>query len=257
MDSKRDIMLTPLRLMNTLIDEGAWKNRLRAKLLSYRNALPRELMIRKGDVAIQVGMWRHRNVQRLSKCVGDAGRVILIEADKRNIDHLLPFLEENALNNVTVVHKAAWNARGQFDLCIGHEPSHNRLNVPNVQMLGEVNRHAFMEMTSTEVDTVDNILADIGVSDANYVEVSVNGVELQVLNGMTQTLQRVTRLFAAGYARAKDTHDPLNRRAEKFLQQQGFRTTITCKTPPTQADFDRAAASEWGWQEGHIFGWRE
>ena len=54
MDSKRDMILTPLRLVNTLLDERAWKNRLRATLLNWRNALPRELMIRRGDIAVQV-----------------------------------------------------------------------------------------------------------------------------------------------------------------------------------------------------------
>jgi FkbM family methyltransferase len=257
MHAKRDVILAPLRAVNTLVHECPWKNRLRARLLHWRNALPRELMVGRGDIAVQVGMWRCRNVERLARCVGSRGRVILVEADPRNVASVERFLQEQALDNVEVVCRAAWNKPGKIDLFVGRDPAHNRVRLDNVRMLGEVNRDAFIERRTVTIDTVDNIMAELGASHADYVEVSVNGAELQVLQGMRNTLPRTKRMFVAGYARTADANLPTNRRTESYLRKRGFRTTITCRTAATQADFDPVAAADWGQQEGHVFAWRE
>ena len=93
---KRDIMLPPLRWVNSVVPEQRWKNRLHAQLLNWRNALPRELMVGSGGVALQVGMWCPRNVARLSRCVASNGNAVLIEPDPRLVHKLQLFLKEKA-----------------------------------------------------------------------------------------------------------------------------------------------------------------
>ena len=256
MNSKRDVFLGPLRLANTFLPEGEAKNRLRARLLRWRNALPREVMVQPGNTVVQVGMWRERNLHRLSNCVGPTGRVILIEADQDVVARLSKYVRAKRIHNVTIVNKGAWSGRGQFRMHVGELPAHNRLAVADIQMLGEMNTDAFVEERVIEVDSIDNILADLGVETVDYMEISVNGVERHVIDGMETMLQRTKRLFVAGYARIESGTQPTNTIVESKLRSQGFNTRITCQTAPTQADFDPRAAAAWGDQDGHVYAWR-
>ena len=257
MSTKRDLFLGPLRWANGMIPETKTKNKMRAGLLGIRNALPRELMIQSGDTVVQVGMWRERNVHRLSKCVGPKGRVVLIEADRDVVKRLKDYAANNRLENVVFVNKGAWSGPNRFRLNVGASAAHNRLEPADVQMLGEQNADVFVEERSIEVDSVDNILASLGVDHADYVEISVNGAERHVIEGMEKTLARTKRLFVAGYARLDNGTKSTNVMVQSQLQAKGFRTRITCQTDPTQADFDVVAARKWGQQDGHVFAWTD
>ena len=257
MHTKKDVLLPPLRLVNTLIPESTTKNRVRARLLKWRNALPRELMIQPGDTAVQIGMWRERNLRRLSNCVGPIGRVVLIEADQDVVARLSNYLSNHRIDNVTIVNKGAWSERGTFTMHVGRSAANNRLAADDVQMLGEMNKAAFVEQRVIEVDSVDNILAELGVEQVDYMEISVNGVERQVIEGMERMLPRTRRIFVAGYARLEEGTKPTNQIVESKLRSRGFQTRVTCETAPTQADFDTAAVKQWGKQDGHVFAWRE
>ena len=123
-------------------------------------------------------------------------------------------------------------------------------------MLGEVNQNAFAERITIDVDTVDNILAELGFDRVDYAEITVNGAELQVLEGMQKTLANTKRVFVSGYARTI-SGKPMNRRTEAMLRALGLRTKITTRAEPTQAGFDTRAVEHWGRQEGHVFAWRE
>lgn len=250
------LLAPPLRVANSMIGEGPWKNRVRAAMLRVRNGLPREVMVRRGDRVVQVGMWRRRNLHRLSRCVGPTGSVILIEADPRVVSDLRPYIEQNRLNNVTVVNKGAFHTPGELEFKVAKTPGHNRLDSTESVMLNEVDRDVFEGVTKIPVDRVDNILAELNATRVDYAEVTVNGLEREVLQGMTETLKRVQRVFVAGYARTGEG-DPTNRAIESLLNDSGLKTIISRKTPPTQEDFSEKAAREWGWQEGHVFAWRE
>lgn len=250
-------ILGPLRAINSTVKESPWKNRVRAQLLDIRNGLPRELMISRGDVVVQVGMWRERNLLRLSQCVGSTGRVVLIEADTRVTDKLRNYLSENNVHNVSIVNKGAFHKKGTVEFNLGASPGHNRIDGTGVEMVVNVNQDVFEKKATIDVDTVDNIVAELGIERVDYVEITVNGVELEVLQGMKNTLKHAKRLFLAGYARDRASGDPTNQRTSQYLAQRGFRTTISRRTKATQGPYNRAAVESWGMQEGHVFAWKE
>lgn len=256
--STRDrLILGPLRAINSSFKERPWKNWLRAQLLDVRNGLPRELMVSRGDVVVQVGMWRPRNLMRLSQCVGETGRVVLVEADQRVTDNLAQLIAAKNIQNVTIVNKGAFKERGTVEFNVGASPGHNRIDGTGVEMVVNVNQDVFDQKASIEVDTVDNIVADLGIDRVDYVEITVNGVELEVLEGMPNTLQHAKRLFLAGYARDSESGEPTNERTSRYLKNQGFRTTITRRIKADMEDFDRDAVKQWGLMDGHVFAWRE
>lgn len=256
--SQRDkLILGPLRIVNSSVKERPWKNWVRSRLLKVRNGLPREVMVSQGDVVVQVGMWRERNLMRLSRCVGATGRVVLIEADKRVTDRLSKFLDANGVQNVTIVNKGAYSEKGTVEFNVGESPGHNRIDGTGVEMVVNVNQDVFERKASIEVDTVDNIVAEFGIDHVDYVEITVNGVELEVLEGMERTLKTCKRIFLAGYARDSDSGEPTNKRTTKYLSERGFATTITKRTKATQGPYEEKAVKAWGMQEGHVFGWKK
>lgn len=249
----RRTILGILRVVNRVIPESSWKNRLRARALEARNALPRELMVQSGDTVLQVGMWRRANLARLSRCVGPAGRVILVEADGRVAAELQSFAAEKKLDNLTIVPKGAFNRKGRQTLRVGTSPTHNRVDGTEVSMVHE----EFESTTEIEIDTVDNILSELGVTGIDHAEITVNGVELQVLEGMEETLPHTKRLFLAGYALALDTDEPTNRKTERLLRERGFETTVSKRTSP---DSIKSAVLPTGPEQprlqGHVFAWQ-
>ncbi len=249
----RAAILAPLRLLNAALPESDWKNAARAWLLRHRNALPRELMIRRGDTVLQVGMWRKENLARLSRCAGPGGRVILIEADPGVASTLTAYAAERGFENLTIVNKGAFNRKGKQIMNAGTSPTFNRLDGTGVTMM----REDFDSAMEIDVDTVDNILAEFEVAEIDYAEITVNGVELQVLQGMEQTAQRTKRVFLAGYARTLETDQPTNRSTRNFLRQRGFRTTVSKRVLPSRIkSADLATVPAQRHLEGHVFAWR-
>ena len=249
----RALLLAVLRLVNATIPEGAAKNTVRARLLRHRNALPRELLIRRGDTVLQVGMWRKENLTRLARCVGSAGRVVLVEADAGIAAELEDFAARAGLDQVAIVPKGAFNRKGRQTLKVGDSPTHNRIDGTAVKMLDET----FEAEIEIDVDTVDSILAERNIEGIDYAEITVNGVELQVLEGMTGILPRTRRLFLAGYALDARNGEPINRRARDFLAERGFATTISKRKPPARLkSVDLPTDFGQGLLQGHLFAWR-
>lgn len=253
----RKTALRTLHLLNSASPEGRWKNALRARALRVRNALPRELMVGAGETAVQVGMWRSGNLGRLAGCVGRSGRVVLVEADERNVENLRRFVEAKGLEQVSLVAKGAYDEPGRHRFQLGTSPAFSRLEDDDVSMISDLTEKAFEATREIEVDTLDHILAELGVERVDYAEITVNGLELQVLQGMEETLPRTRRLFLSGYARVGNGSEASNVRTRELLHDHGFRTTVSRRVAP-QAVFDhREAGEEWGEMEGHVFAWRD
>jgi 23S rRNA A1618 N6-methylase RlmF len=98
------------------------------------------------------------------------------------------------------------------------------------------------------VDTIENICRENGVDQADYMEITVNGAEVDAIQGMGEMLQNTKRLWVAGLTRDTETGEPLNKEISKLLQSHGFRTKIS-KT-------EKSPLSIWGVLDGHVYAWR-
>jgi FkbM family methyltransferase len=246
---RRALALSVLRVLGRLIPDGALRERLWALVLALRPTLPKELVANRGDVVLAVGTPRPATVDRFVNIVGHSGTVVVIEADPTNAERLTDHVASHRIANVTVVPKGAWNAKGQHRLRIANHPGDHRLDVDSIVHDNDL-REDYASSTIVEVDTADSILTDLGLDDTDigFVEITVNGVEVQVLEGMEKTLTRTSRLFVKGHARDTQTGAPINTTISAFLNDEGFRTTITRPS--------KSRAGEWGLREGDVFAWR-
>jgi FkbM family methyltransferase len=206
--------------------EGSLKERIRKLGLTVFKRFPIELTLRKGETIVQVGAnVKSGEALKMARIVGEAGHVIVIEPEMANLEDLRRNLEEASLKNVTLIPKGAWSKRGKQMLLLSPHPGDHKIEIPGILHDSDLRPEKRHSATEIEVDTVDNILKSLGISHVDYVKITVNGAELEVLKGMERTLKGDLRLWVKGHA-LKDGQ-PLHQAIASFLKERGFFVQIT------------------------------
>ena len=225
--------------------EGILKDQLRALGLRLVKTFPTELTLRKGETVVQVGSTPEPEdeeggeVLTMAQIVGKSGRVIAIEPEERNIAGLRKKLEEKSLKNVTLIPKGAWSRKGKLRFLLSPHALDHRIEMPEVLHDNDLRPGNYQGFTEIEVDTIDNVLRDLGIDKVDYVKITVNGAELEVLKGMEETLKQDLRLWVKGHA-IKDGH-PINSDIVSLLENKGFIAQIIGGgIAPISKDFVRA-----------------
>ncbi len=237
-----------LRLVGSLVPDGKPRERLWRALLRWRPTVPKELMAGRGDFIVQVGTPFPETITRLSRMVGPLGKVVVIEPAPANLERLSACIENRGLANVEIVAKAAWNQTGNRTLLLAPRAADHRLELDSIAHDNDLLEDGYPSKSVVEVDTVDNILAPWTPRRIDFVEIAVNGAELQVLAGMERSLAETRRLFVKGHARDTETSVPIHRAIAEHLRKRGFRTLTTRESA--------SVAEEWGPRQGDVYAWR-
>lgn len=119
-----------------------------------------------------------------ARLVGAAGRVVAFEPLAANVQLLERNLELNATGNVSVVARALSAAPGRL-----------RMTVPESSDSGT---QAFLDPAAdangpeVEVSTLDGVIDELGLRPPDLVKIDVEGAELDVVIGMSETLRTVS-----------------------------------------------------------------
>jgi FkbM family methyltransferase len=231
--------LTVIRKVWFAFPEGSLKERIRKLGLTAFKRFPVELTLRKGETIVQVGATPGGELLRQAEIVGETGRVIAIEPERGNLEGLRKMLDEESIKNVTLVPKGAWREKGKQRLLLSPIFSgDHKIEVSGVLHDNDLRPENYQSFTEVEVDTVDNILRTLGISHVDYVKITINGAELEVLKGMEETLKGDLRLWVKGHA-LKDGQ-PLHQAIASFLKERGFSVQITKgEGAPISKDFIR------------------
>jgi len=145
-----------------------------------------------GDTFLDIGAYMGYGAIRMSKAVGPSGKVIAVEADP-NSGQLLDYnVQHNQLTNITTVHKAIWN-----EDCA----------ILNLKRSGRQANSLVEDIISTsdsvpiETITIDTLLGEHTDGCADIISITINGAEVEAIQGMRQTLARCKhfRLAMAGW----------------------------------------------------------
>ena len=172
----------------------------------------RNCRLQEGDTIIDVGASWGFNTVDFSRKVGDKGKVVAIEPNKRSVSTLRKNLELNGCNNVMVVEKGAWSRKGRLKFNISESPGRSSL----VTAEGRV-----IKTTEVEVDTLDNILEELGIGEATLIKMDIAGAEIEALKGMDRILSKDgVKLAIASYhtVDSKPTHKTLI----PMMEKKGF-----------------------------------
>ncbi len=212
----RKLGLKILRLGLQVVPCNRAKEWLRTLLIRLLNKADYELLINKGDTVVLVGVISGGGYLKATKCVGREGRVILIEPEKRNLAELEDEVQQKKLRNVLIVPKAASSKKGQELLMVSDRRTDHKIKLPGIVHDSDLRPGAFQSTQKVDVDIVDNILQELGLGQVNFMNISVNGAELEVLKGMERILKGNVKLLVRGRGQ------PVNKSVEPFLEERGF-----------------------------------
>ena len=83
-------------------------------------------------------------------------------------------------------------------------------------------------LVEVEVDTLDNILGELGIKKVDFIKMNIEGAEVEVLKGMEEVLKNDVRLAIAAHHSVNGK--PTDETIELQLKQRGFEIYATEQT---------------------------
>jgi len=151
---------------------------------------PREVLPGKGGTVVEVGAYLgHKTMRFVDECVGTSGRVLAIEMIPEDVQLLRRNIEANGLEGcVEAMQCGVWKEPGLRAL---RGKGRQRDSLVNLDKLGPERGQA------VPTDTLDNILRRWGVATADFLVVTANGAEIEVLEGLQHEWERVKAVYVA------------------------------------------------------------
>jgi len=137
--------------------------------------------LRKGYYFLDIGAHVGSYALRAAKLVGPNGVVVAIEPHPQNAFLLKINAKLNNFNNIKIVQAAAWSKRDKLPLYLGLESGWHSLK-------SEKYRSNFLEVLCLPVD---EIVKELGLSRIDLVKIDVEGAEIEVLDGLKNTLVKL------------------------------------------------------------------
>jgi len=146
-----------------------------------------------GETVVLAGCYKLETVRKHRLAVGPGGRVIAIEANRQSVRRLAAAMRDDPVlrdaDNVDLVAKGVWDRKGQTVFVTSDDDGRDYDRVHDACLDGlETGRGDISGEEVIDVDTIDNIVADLGVDRVDYVVLTVNNCELPALKGLTRTM---------------------------------------------------------------------
>jgi FkbM family methyltransferase len=241
-----------MRLTNRLLISDRLRRRVWRLMLRTRPLIPREFLIKRGGIVVAVGIPYFGTIRRCALAAGGGGRVIVIEADEGNRQRLESAISAEGLENIQIISKAAWSSPGTLRFLLARRDEDHRIadtgNVIDNDLREERESGGYRDSITVEAATIDSMMHEADVDRIDYIEITVNGAELEVIKGMQNMLPHTAVIFAKGHVRDQDTGEPINKKISEFLSERGFFTAITRPS--------HSVVKEWGLRQGDVYAWK-
>ena len=147
-----------------------------------------------GQTVYDVGGYEGVFTLFFSKSVGPAGRVFTFEPNPANCQRIRDNIRLNRLTNVQLLQLGLGSGKGKGKLVFWpDEPARGTLNASYQKSLRQKKDTACIEI---EIESLDGLLSSNPLPPPDFVKIDVEAAELEVLEGMSQTLlTRRPRLF--------------------------------------------------------------
>jgi len=181
-----------------------------------KSYLLKKMPIKKGDTVLELGAFRGFGTVKLSDLVGSTGKVIAIEAAKKNYEILRKNILANKITNVITVNKGVWYKEGRSIL---YQEKDQRTSLINNLLKNKKSEEPI------DVDSIDNILFNLKIEKVDFITMEINGAEVEALKGMKRTIsKRSIRLVSAGWYDYQGKPSCIS--LKKILEENGFQVHI-------------------------------
>ena len=212
-----------------ILPKSKFKKAIRYSIVRLIKEAPLRIMLGKGDTVVQVGAVVKGDIFPMAKIVGSSGRVIAVEPHPDNIKAIKDRLREKSIKNVVLIAKGAWSKKGKQTLLVHPDNlACSRIALTGIEHDRYLTPEEYKQTMDIEVDTLDNILAELGVQNVDLIKITVAGVELEVLGGMQSILETSKQLWIKAHS-IKDGQ-PVNRIIAARLAKNNFKVIVMKRT---------------------------
>lgn len=235
------------------LPESAFKNKIRNFILRFQHSLPTEFAVNRGDTVVQIGTPWPKTMRRFRRAVGPNGRLVIVEAMPENQDRLEQAIAESGFDNILLIKGAAFSETKEGYLTTSPYKGDHKVSVDGIQMDNDLKPgNADMQQIEVQFHRLDEVLPANGVDSFDYLSITVNGAEAEVLKGAQRILEAArpgARVYAKGHALDAEGN-PLHLQTKAIMDGHGFTTQITKGEPSSTLD------QRWLWRTGDLFAWK-
>jgi len=153
------------------------KEELFIKTLSFTNKIVYDIGANFGEFSLF-----------LSKATAPNGQVVAFDPIQQNCADIADNLALNNLHNVKIIQKGVGSHKESKVLKVDPDATQRASFNEEIKKSTQGKSHV-LEITF-EIDSLDSIIADQKLPEPDFVKIDVEGFELEVLQGMTNTIQR-------------------------------------------------------------------
>ncbi len=174
-----------------------WDSLIVINELFFKNLYYKEFKINKGDIVFDIGASIGWYACKISKFVGDEGKIIAIEPNPKLFNFLMKNINLNNLNNIKPLNIGVWSSKKDlYLLCEGYGSS----------LRGYNGLHANNNIIKVKVNTIDNLIKEFKIEKTNLIKMDIEGAEIEALLGAKNTLKNfdMLKLIIAAYHKNKN-----------------------------------------------------
>lgn len=157
----------------------------RAGQFPYKLITPGSTVVQIGAPIDTLAAGRSRGLY-FSLFAGNTGKSVIIEPAEVSETRFTKIAKKLRLTNLHFVRLGAWDEKKTINLYI--DPEHPATNFTEGTIDYDDERIAQFEKHELPCDTVDNILADLGIEKVDLLSITANGAEVEILEGMKKTI---------------------------------------------------------------------
>ncbi|MFB6264021.1 MAG: FkbM family methyltransferase [Bradymonadaceae bacterium] len=229
------------------------RNRIRAGLVYARDRATRILIIERGDNVVICGTPQTMTLARASRTVGPEGNVLIAEPAPDNFQRLEESRRQLKFDNVQLVQCACWHSSSEVTLQLAERAGDNKVDVSGIKHDNDM-IETYDESVTVPAERPDRLAEEAGFSEVNYLEIAVNGAELEVLEGCDGIFESSPsiRTYIKGHALDEETGEAINRAIADKLREVGLNAVVT-RGGREEAEGDDP---DWETRAGDVFGYR-
>ena len=173
---------------------------------------------KENDVIVDVGANVGYYTLRLSRMVGRNGQVFAIDADPKTCEVLKKNCELNNLANVQVHNFAITDKKGTVSLYTDQTHSGKDSIISN-------SADQTQDSLTVPATTLDDLLGD-KYPEINWMKIDVEGAELRVLKGASNTLKRTRKILIELHEHILKQNNETPESVLEMLKKDGFRVKL-------------------------------
>lgn len=175
--------------------------------------------LKKNDIVVDIGANTGYYTLRLSSRIGENGKIIAIEPDPETFDVLKENCKLNNISNVDTYNIAISDSNGE--MIFRQSMSHSGTSSLYINSNKKLEVNEMVVKTTTLDELFDNKFKEI-----TWVKIDVEGAELAVLRGASNTLGKIKNIIIEVHEHILKENNENSEEIVKILKEHGFKITL-------------------------------